>query len=202
MLVKTLGYNLLSVFALGKMGFTVLIDKGIVVILWRKTAKVACVRYSEKKLYVVAFAGKTAASVMCLFRKAEVGWLWHRRLAHVNMKTLQSLHKGNHIVGLKDIVSFSKVCACRACVQAKMLDSLHPRKNIISSKTILELLHVNLFGPTTHTSLGAKKHCLVILDDYSRYTWVYFFKSKDETQQTFIDFSTERNVNTMFLYWQ
>jgi transposase InsO family protein len=55
----------------------------------------------------------------------------------------------------------------------------------------LELLHVDLCGPTARASLGAKKHCLVIVDDYSRYTWVYFFKRKDETQQIFIEFPTE-----------
>ncbi|KAK1647541.1 hypothetical protein QYE76_065346 [Lolium multiflorum] len=80
---------------------------------------------------------------------------------------------------------------CRACVEGKMHDSPHPSKTIISSKRILELLHVDLFGPVTHASLGAKKHCLVIVDDYSRYTWVYFLKTKDETQQIFIDFATE-----------
>ncbi|KAK1686066.1 hypothetical protein QYE76_046914, partial [Lolium multiflorum] len=122
MLVKTLGYNLLSVSALGKMGFAVFIDKDIVVLLWSKTLK-------------VAFVG--------------------------------------------------------ACVEGKMHDSPHPSKTIISSKRILELLHVDLFGPVTHASLGAKKHCLVIVDDYSRYTWVYFLKTKDETQQIFIDFATE-----------
>ncbi|KAK1653556.1 hypothetical protein QYE76_071361 [Lolium multiflorum] len=72
-----------------------------------------------------------------------------------------------------------------------MHDSPHPIKTIISSKRILELLHVDLFGLTTHASLGAKKYCLVIVDDYSRYTWVYFLKKKDETQQIFIDFATE-----------
>ncbi|KAK1680163.1 hypothetical protein QYE76_041011 [Lolium multiflorum] len=122
MLVKTLGYNLLSVSALGKMGFAVFIDNDIVVLLWSKTLK-------------VAFVG--------------------------------------------------------ACVEGKMHDSPHPSKTIISSKRILELLHVDLFGPVTHASLGAKKHCLVIVDDYSRYTWVYFLKTKDETQQIFIDFATE-----------
>ncbi|KAK1607359.1 hypothetical protein QYE76_031032 [Lolium multiflorum] len=128
MLVKTLGYNLLSVSALGKMGFAVFIDKDIVVLLWSKTLKVAFVGYREHNL---------------------------------------------------------------ACVEGKMHDSPHPSKTIISSKRILELLHVDLFGPVTHASLGAKKHCLVIVDDYSRYTWVYFLKTKDETQQIFIDFATE-----------
>ncbi|KAK1602590.1 hypothetical protein QYE76_016859, partial [Lolium multiflorum] len=191
MLVKTLGYNLLSVSALGKMGFAIFIDKDIVVLLWSKTLKVAFVGYREHNLYVVDFSGTTTTSAMCLFGKADVGWLWHRRLAHVNMRTLQSLHKGNHIVGLMENVSFAKDRVCRACVEGKMHDSPHPSKTIISSKRILELLHVDLFGPVTHASLGAKKHCLVIVDDYSRYTWVYFLKTKDETQQIFIDFATE-----------
>ncbi|KAK1685598.1 hypothetical protein QYE76_046446 [Lolium multiflorum] len=191
MLVKTLGYNLLSVSALGKMGFAVFIDNDIVVLLWSKTLKVAFVGYREHNLYVVDFSGTTTTSTMCLFGKADVGWLWHRRLAHVNMRTLQSLHKGNHIVGLMKNMCFAKDRVCRACVEGKMHDSPHPSKTIISSKRILELLHVDLFGPVTHASLGAKKHCLVIVDDYSRYTWVYFLKTKDETQQIFIDFATE-----------
>jgi hypothetical protein len=53
----------------------------------------------------------------------------------------------------------------------------------------LELLHVDIFGPPSHASLGGKKYCLVIVDDYSRYTWVYFFEYNSETQQTIIDFA-------------
>ena len=50
---------------------------------------------------------------------------------------------------------------------------------------------MDLFGTVPEASLGGKKYCLVIVDDYSRFTWVYFFKSKDETQQAVIDFSNE-----------
>ena len=140
----------------------------------------------------VVFSGKTTTNAICLFGKADEGWLWHRRLGHVNMRTLQSLHKGNHIVGLKESVSFSKDRVCRACVEGKMHDTSHPSKTIISSKSILELLHLDLFGPTSHESLGAKKHVLVIVDDYSRYCWVFFLELKSETQQIFIDFATEQ----------
>ena len=101
MLVETLEYNLLLVRALGNMDFAIFIDKDIVILLWSKTLKVAFVGYVENELYVVDFSGKTTAGPMCLFRKADAGWLWHCRLAHVNMRTLQSLHKGGHIVGLK-----------------------------------------------------------------------------------------------------
>jgi hypothetical protein len=50
---------------------------------------------------------------------------------------------------------------------------------------------MDLFGPPSHASLGGKKYCLVIVDDYSRYTWVYFFKHKYKIQQTVVDFVKE-----------
>ena len=190
MLVETLGYNLLSVRALGKMGFAVFIDNDIMVLMWSKTPKVAFVGYVENDLYVVDFLGKTTTNAMCLFGMADVGWLWHRRLAHVNMRSLQSLHTGGHILGLK-YVSFSKDRVCRACIEGKMHEVPHKSKTIISSNRILELLHMDLFGPTPQESFGGKKYCLVIVDHYSRYTWVYFFKLKSETQQTVIDFANE-----------
>src|SRR3954469_4533236 len=77
MLIETLGYNLLSVRALGKMGFAVFIDNDIVVLIWSKSLKVAFVGYVENDLYVVDFSGQTTTSAMCLFGKADVGWLWH-----------------------------------------------------------------------------------------------------------------------------
>ena len=81
MLVVTLGYNLLSIRALGKIGFAVFIDDDLVVLLWSKSLKVAFVGYVENELYVVDFSGKTTSGPMCLFGKAGVGWLWHRRFS-------------------------------------------------------------------------------------------------------------------------
>src|SRR3954471_11272046 len=191
MLVKTMGYNSLSVRALSYMGFSAFFHKDSVVLMWSNTLKVAFTGHVENELYVVDFAKVTTTTPMCLFGKTDMGWLWHRRLAHVNMRTLQSLHTGGHILGLKETVSFAKDRLCRPCVEGKMHDIHHRRKTIISSKDILELLHVDLFGAIHDESLGGKKYCLVIVDDYSRYTWVFFFKLKSETQQCVIDFSNE-----------
>ena len=191
MLVESLGYNLMSVRALNKMNFDVHFTIDMVVLLRSKTLKVMFVGHVENELFVVDFSGSTNTQAICLFGKADVEWLWHRRLSHVNMRTLQSLHKGGHILGLKDNVSFSRDRLCRACVEGKMHDSPHPSNTIISSKRILELLHVDLFGAVPQPSLGGKKYCLVIVDDYSRFTCIFIFKTKDETQQTVIDFSNE-----------
>jgi hypothetical protein len=103
------------------MGFAFFIDYDIVVLLWIKSLKVAFIGNIENNLYVVDFSGKTTTSAMCLFGKADVGWLWHRQLDHVNMIILQSLHKGGHILGLKESVSFAKDRVCRACVEGRCM---------------------------------------------------------------------------------
>jgi transposase InsO family protein len=190
MLVETLSYNLLPVAQLANMGFVTFFDVGIVVLLWSKSLKVAFVGHVENDLYVIDFSEKVTKAATCLMAKVDMGWFWHRRLGHVNMRTLQSLHRGNHILGLTDL-TFAKDRVCRACIDGKMHELPHPSKRIISSKRVLELLHMDLFGPPTHASLGGKKYCLVIVDDYSRYTRVYFFKHKYETQQTIKDFTNE-----------
>ena len=82
-----------------------------------------------------------------------------------------------------------KIVFAGLVLKGKMHDSAHPSTAIIYTKQILQLLHVDPFGPPSHASLGGKKYCLVIVDDYSRYTWVYFFKHKSETQKNFIDFA-------------
>src|SRR3954463_3379214 len=71
MLVETLGYKLLSVHALGKMGFAVFINDDLVVLLWSNSLKVAFVGYVENDLYVVDFLGKTTSGPICLFGKAD-----------------------------------------------------------------------------------------------------------------------------------
>jgi transposase InsO family protein len=77
----------------------------------------------------------------------------------------------------------------------------HKAKTIISTTRCLELLHVDLFGPPSHESLGGKKYCLVIVDDYSRYCWVFFFKYKSETQRTMMEFANQvqRKYDTTIL---
>jgi hypothetical protein len=94
------------------MGYATYFDVDFVVIMWSKTLKVAFVGYVENGLYVVDFSEKPTTAAICLIAKADVGWLRHRRLAHDNVRALQNLYTGGHILGLKD-VSFAKVRICR-----------------------------------------------------------------------------------------
>ena len=106
------------------------------------------------------------------------------------MKNLSKLLKGEHIIGLTD-VSFERNHECSACLAGKQLGKPHPAKNIVSTSRPLELLHLDLFGPSTYDTLGGSKYGLVIVDDYSRYCWVFLLKSKDETHKTFIIFAKQ-----------
>ena len=112
------------------------------------------------------------------------------------MRSLQSLLKGDHVRGLTN-VSFAKDRACSACIEGKLHEKAHPPTTIIYSKRPLELLHMDLFGPPSFDSLGGRKYCLVIVDDYSRYTWVYFFKRKSETNKLSLTLQMKHNVNTI-----
>jgi transposase InsO family protein len=99
------------------------------------------------------------------------------------MKNLHKLLKGEHILGLTN-VHFEKDRICSACQAGKQVGAHHPHKNIMTTDRPLELLHKDLFGPIAYISIDGSKYCLVIVDDYSRFTWVFFLQEKSQTQET------------------
>ena len=85
------------------------------------------------------------------------------------MKQLNRLLKHDLVVGLKN-VKFEKDKLCSACQAGKQVANTHPTKSVMSTERPLKLLHMNLFGPTTYRNIGENCYCLVVVDDYSRYT--------------------------------
>ena len=73
----------------------------------------------------------------------------HRRLGHVGMRNLGKLIKGNHILGVNDVI-FDKDRLCSACQAGKQVGGRHPVKNIMTTRRPLELLHMDLFGPNAN----------------------------------------------------
>jgi transposase InsO family protein len=90
---------------------------------------------------------------------------------------------GEHILGLTN-VHFEKDRVCSACQAGKQVSAHHPHKNIMTTDRPLELLHMDLFDPIAYISIDGSKYCLVIVDDYSRFTWVFFLQEKSQTQET------------------
>nr|GEU93273.1 hypothetical protein [Tanacetum cinerariifolium] len=131
-----------------------------------------------------------SGDLTCLFAKVTLDEsnLWHRRLGHINFKTMNKLVKGNLVRGLPSKV-FENNHTCVACKKGKQHRASCKTKPVNSISQPLQRLHMDLFGPTFVKSLNKKSYCLVVTDDYSRFTWVFFLATKDETSpilKTFI----------------
>jgi hypothetical protein len=172
-LVDSLDYNLLSVSQLCKMGYNCLFTDVGVTVFRRSDDSIAFKGVLEGQLYLVDFNENKAELNTCLIANTNMGWLWHRRLAHVGMKNLHKILKGEQILGLTN-VHFEKDRICSACQAGKQVGVHHPHKNIMTTDRPLELLHMDLFGPIAYITIGGSKYCLVIMDDYSLFTWVLF----------------------------
>nr|GEV57216.1 putative ribonuclease H-like domain-containing protein [Tanacetum cinerariifolium] len=131
-----------------------------------------------------------SGDLTCLFTKETIDEsnLWHRRLGHINFKTINKLVKGNLVRGLP-IKVFKNESTCVACKKGKKHRASCKTKHVSSVDQPLFRLHMDLFGPTFVKSLNKKSYCLVVTNDYSRFTWVFFLATKDETSpilKTFI----------------
>jgi hypothetical protein len=91
------------------------------------------------------------------------------------MRNLHKLQKEGRILRLMN-VAFKKDRPYGACQVEKQVRAPHHAKNIMTMTRHLEMLHMNLFGPIIYISIGGNKYGLVIIDDYSRFTWMVFYK--------------------------
>ncbi|GJR81771.1 putative ribonuclease H-like domain-containing protein [Tanacetum coccineum] len=125
----------------------------------------------------------------CLIAKAttDESNKWHRRLGHVNFKNLNRLVKGNLVRGLPTKL-FQNDHTCVACQKGKQHKASCKAKLVSSISHTLQLLHMDLFGPTSVRSINHKTYCLVITDDFSRFSWTFFLRTKDETSAILKDF--------------
>ncbi|GJT29040.1 retrovirus-related pol polyprotein from transposon TNT 1-94 [Tanacetum coccineum] len=142
-------------------------------------------------LYSITLQDSPTPNPICLMAKAtsSQAWLWHRRLSHLNFDTINLLSKNNIVNGLPKL-KFVKDHLCSSCELGKAKRKYFYTKTTPSLKRRLQLLHMDLCGPMRVESINGKKYVLVIVDDYSRYTWTHFLRSKDETPEVLVDFLT------------
>ncbi|GJV14233.1 putative ribonuclease H-like domain-containing protein [Tanacetum coccineum] len=129
-------------------------------------------------------------NLACLVAKAssDKAVKWHRRMGHVNYKNMNKLVKDNLVRGLPPKL-FKNDHTCVACCKGKQHKATYKAITAVSSiSEPLKLLHMDLFGPTSIRSIDHKYYCLVITDDYSRFCWVFFLETKDETYPILKDF--------------
>nr|GEV58214.1 putative ribonuclease H-like domain-containing protein [Tanacetum cinerariifolium] len=128
----------------------------------------------------------------CLVAKASVDecMLWHRRLGHLNFKTINKLVRHNLVRGLPT-KCFENDHTCTACLKGKQHKASCKSKLVSSVSKPLHTLHMDLFGPTSVSSISHKWYCLVVTYDFSMLTWTFFLKAKDETSGILRKFITK-----------
>ncbi|GJR15519.1 integrase, catalytic region, zinc finger, CCHC-type containing protein [Tanacetum coccineum] len=146
-------------------------------------------------LYTISIDEMMKSSPICLLSKASKSksWLWHRRLNHLNFGTINDLARKDLVRGLPRL-KFEKDHLCSACQLGKSKKFSHKPKSENTNMEVLHTLHMDLCGPMRVQSIKGKKYILVIVDDYSRFTWVKFLRSKDETPEFVINFLKQIQV--------
>nr|GEW04426.1 hypothetical protein [Tanacetum cinerariifolium] len=135
-------------------------------------------------LYTINLHKMASASPICLMARASSTklWLWHQCLSHLNFDTINDLARNDLVSGLPKF-KYKKEHLCPSCEQGKSKRASHPPKPVPNSRQRLHLIHIDLCGPMRIASINGKRYILVIVDDYSHYTWVHFLRSKDEAPE-------------------
>nr|GEX10310.1 hypothetical protein [Tanacetum cinerariifolium]GEY41990.1 hypothetical protein [Tanacetum cinerariifolium] len=157
-------------------------------------------------LYTISVEDMMRSYPILLLPKASKNksWLWHRRLNHLNFGTINDL-AWKDLVRVLPRLKFEKDHLCSAFQLGKSKKYAHKPKTVNTIMEVLHTLHMDLCGPVRVQSINAKKYILVIIDDYSRFTWVKFLRTKDETPEVIIKLikrlqvrlnKTVRNIRT------
>ncbi|GJR00519.1 retrovirus-related pol polyprotein from transposon TNT 1-94 [Tanacetum coccineum] len=161
--VDNLGFNLLSIGQICDNKCRVTFSKHDSEIT--KDGKVIGRGIRKKGLYVMKLGNKPKDQI-CLATIDENFTLWHRRLGHANMRLIQLLAFKELVRNLPKLKFDQHFCD--ACKMEKQAHASHKAKNIVLTTRCLELLHMDLFGPSVVRSYGGNRYTLVIVDDYSR----------------------------------
>lgn len=178
--VPELAVNLLSVYKICENGNTVSFDKNGCTI---KNASGVVVMYCKQSNGVYPLK----QTERCFIAKNKVDAItWHRRLGHVSYGTMLKMKKT--VPGMDFVDNCEQqIKNCEVCARAKS-KRLPFKQSETKSTAILQLLHSDLMGPMETQSIGHAKYLLTIVDDYSRYVFVFFLKKKCEVIEHFRNF--------------
>ncbi|PNY05239.1 retrotransposon-related protein [Trifolium pratense] len=189
-LVDGLKHNLLSISQFCDNGYVVVFNKNSCTVSKDSDKSIVFKGKRKGNVYKINLSDLAEQRVVCLLTLSEDKWIWHKRLGHANWRLISKLSKLDLVRGLPKIKYHSDTL-CGSCQKGKIAKSSFKPKNTVSTSRPLELLHIDLFGPVSTASINGKKYGLVIVDDYSRWTWVKFLRTKDDAYDEFSNFCTQ-----------
>jgi len=178
-LVDGLEHNLFSISQFSVNGYDVMFGKTNCTVINKDNKPIVFKGKRVENVYKINFS-----------ELVDQKWVWHIRLGRANWRLISKLSKLQLVKGLPNI-DYHSDALCGACKKGKIVKSSFKSKDIVSTSRPLELLHIDLFGPFNTASLYGSKYGLVIVDDYYRWTWVKFLRSKDNAYDVFSNFCTQ-----------
>ena len=127
----------------------------------------------------------------CAAEKVESYELWHRRLGHLHREAVQKMSNGV-VRGINCVIPKERP-VCQPCAMGKQKRNPFPRSET-RARQKLELVHSDVCGPMPTPSVSGSRYFVTFVDDHTRYTTVYFMKSKSEVHEKILQFiqSAER----------
>nr|GEX53991.1 retrovirus-related Pol polyprotein from transposon TNT 1-94 [Tanacetum cinerariifolium] len=149
--------------------------------IFNSNKEVVMIAPRVRDLYVLDMT--SSAQESCFFAKASENlyWIWDKKLAHLNFKTINKPAKQNLVIGLPSLV-YSKDKPCSSCEKENHHKASFKTKQTFSIKKCLYLLHMDLFGPVTLRSINHEKYSIVIVNEYSR----VFNTRRQQTEETYL----------------
>src|ERR1044072_10030345 len=116
----------------------------------------------------------------CLLPKEDEVKFWHKKLCHLNLKSMNRIISEEAVRGLPK-TKIEEGGICGECQIGKQTKKSHKKLQHLTTTKVLELLHMDLMGPMPVEILGGKRYAFVCVDDFSRYTWINFIREKSDT---------------------
>ncbi|XP_039135312.1 uncharacterized protein LOC120272535 [Dioscorea cayenensis subsp. rotundata] len=176
--------NLLQVAGIGQLmssGYKVEFTDGECIVKEvQSNTQVARIPMTSHRLFPLEADDVLAAHVVQ--RDEDLSTLWHRRYGHLNKRSLNYLNEHKLVDGLPTI---THIQPCEACALGKQAHRAFPKGQAYRATTPLELVHGDLVGPMQTPSYGGNLYFFLLIDDFSRHSWVYFLQYKNEALQKF-----------------
>lgn len=186
--VEGLKHNLLSISQLCDKGLQIIFNKDSCIVEDEASHEIKMVGKRYNNIFMISLDDSSLKLKCLVVNNNNDAWLWHKRIAHIHMDHLNKLVKHDLVVGLPKI-KFIKDKLCDACQKGKQTKVSFKPKHVVSTSRPLELIHMDLFGPSRTRSFGGNYYALVIVDDYSRYTWTLFLANKYDAFKAFKKFA-------------
>lgn len=197
--IPSLKNNIVSLGQLSEDGNRVVLKGEFLWVFDKEERLLMKVKRSSNRLYKIIIE---TSKGMCLMSKVEeVSRLWHSRLGHVNYQAMALMTRNKMVTGMPNIQQPKGTCD--GCLMSKQTRKQIPSKANYVAKKALDLIHADLCGPISPETNSGNRYFFLLVDDFSRYMWVYFLKTKDEALNAFkvfcalVEKGSEKQIKTL-----